>query len=49
MYMCKVPNKAKTLEVNKINEKIREVKYQISHKLNKLKMKKMNSLSYEIE
>ena len=43
MYMCKIPNKAKSLEASQLNEKIRDMKYQISHKLNKLRIRKMDN------
>ena len=49
MYMYKVSSKSRSMEMSQISEKIRDLKYQISLKYNKLKMVKLSKEQEEVK
>ena len=42
MYMYRVPSKPRSLEMEQISQKIRDIKYQVKLKYSQLKVLKMN-------
>lgn len=42
MYMYRIPSKAKSLEMEQICQKMRDIKYQVKLKYSQLKVLKMN-------